>query len=266
MADVDLIKVKGIVTRAVQYKENDKIITVLTGEYGLISVYCHGARSNKSKYLTSTRLFCYSEFVLSKKKDFYYVKEADYIEAFFDIANSVDKLFLGQYFLEVINEICVEGERQDSILRLILNSIYALSAELYPPLKVKSAFELRCCVEMGLGPDVSSCRRCGKNDLDLCYFDVLNGNILCRDCLLGAENDSKIGLDMERGGSYVVLSRSVAVAIRYIETAKQERLFSFNLTEKALTEFAEVCEKYLLNQVGKSFITLELYNEQIKND
>ena len=30
MADNELIKVKGIVTRAVQYKENDKIITVLT--------------------------------------------------------------------------------------------------------------------------------------------------------------------------------------------------------------------------------------------
>ena len=90
MNERDLIKVKGIVSRAVQYKDNDKIITVLTAEYGLISVYCHGARSNKSKYLTSTRLFCYSEFVLTRKKDFYYIKEADYIEAFFDIVNSVN--------------------------------------------------------------------------------------------------------------------------------------------------------------------------------
>lgn len=264
MAEFDLIKVKGIVTRAVQYKDNDKIITLLTAEYGLISVYCHGARSNKSKYLTSTRLFCYSEFILSKKKDFYYIKEADYIEAFFDIVNSMDKLFLGQYFLEIVNEICVEGERQDGILRLVLNSLYALSAELCPPKKIKSAFEMRACAEMGVSPNVSVCGECGETEAEVYYFDVLNGNSICRKCLLSEEEKIKTGLSAARGGEYLPMTKSVAVAVSYVETAGLERLFSFNLSEEAFGMFYTLCEKYLLNQVGRSFVTLELYNEQIK--
>lgn len=264
MAEQDLIKIKGLVTRSVQYKDNDKIIKVLTAEFGLISVYCHGARSNKSKYLTSTRLFCYSEFVLTRKKDFYYIKEADYIEAFFNIVNSMDKLFLGQYFLEVVNEICVEGERQDSILRLTLNSLYALSADMHEPLKIKSAFELRACVEMGVSPDLTACANCGVLEEKVYYFDVLNGTIVCKDCLLSAENDSKISLEESFGGSFCLISHSVMAAMRYVETAKTERLFSFNLTEEAFRELYVICEKYLLNQVGKSFVTLDLYNEQIK--
>lgn len=265
MAENDLIRVKGIVTRSTQYKDNDKIISVLTAEYGLISVYCHGARSNKSKYLTSTRLFCYSEFILSRKKDFYYIKEADYIEAFFDIVNSMDKLFLGQYFLEVVNEICVEGERQDGVLRLLLNSLYALSANLFPPTKIKSAFELRVCVEMGVGPNVSNCRNCGVVGEEVYYFDLVNGDMLCKSCLMSYEEEQKYAYEAESMGTYIAVVPSVVVAIQYVSNTKIERLFSFMLNEEPFRDFSNICEKYLLHQVGKSFVTLDLYNEQIKN-
>ena len=265
MAEQTLIKVKGIVTRSVQYKENDKIITVLTPELGLISVYCHGAKSNKSRFLTSSRLFCYSEFVLTRKKDFYYIKEADYIEAFFDIVNSMDKLFLGQYFLEAVNEVCVEGVRQDSILRLLLNSLYALSRDLCEPAKIKSTFELRLCAELGLTPDLSACRRCGCAESEAFYFDLLNGDMICRDCLLNEDSERSYSKDMQTSGKYLAVSPSVIVAMKYISASKIERVFSYSLSDEAFEHLSVICEKYLLNQVGKSFITLDLYNEQIKN-
>lgn len=261
MAENDLIKVKGIVTRSVNYKDNDKIITLLTADMGLISVYCHGARSNKSKYLTSSRLFCYSEFILTRKKDFYYVKEADYIEAFFDIVNSMDKLFLGQYFLEVVNEICVEGDRQDGLLRLLLNSLYALSKDICEPLKIKAVFELRSCVEMGVAPDITSCRKCGKKGEAL-YLDLVYGDGICGNCLLKSGDG---GPDSENVSStFVGVSPSVGVAMQYVENTAVERVFSFTLTDEAFGDFCKICEGYLLNQVGKSFITLDLYKEQIK--
>ena len=264
MAEQDLIKVKGIVTRSVQYKENDKILNVLTSELGSISVYCHGAKSNKSKHLTSTRLFCYSEFVLVRKKDFYYIKEADYIEAFFDIVNSMDKLFLGQYFLEIVNEVCVEGERQDGILRLLLNSLYALSSDLCDPLKIKGVFELRVCAEMGVSPDISACHLCGDVGGEVYYFDVLNGDIVCKRCLLNENLERTAGLSSEPQGAYLAVTPSIIRAMQYVISSKFERLFSFSLTDEAFKDFSTVCEKYLLNQVGKSFITLDIYNQQIK--
>ncbi len=260
MAEQTLLKVKGIVTRAVNYKENDKILTVLTDELGLISVHCYGAKSSKSKFLISCRLFCYSEFVLMHKKGFYYVKDADYIEAFYDIVNSIDKLFLGQYFLDVINEISVEGESHESLLRLLLNSLYALSKNVASDILVKSVFELRACVEMGVSPDLKVCRNCGVEKHEQFYFDVLNGNVICKDCLLSGKNS----VEITQTGLYFPVTMSVLSAMKYIQNARIERLFSFTLSEDMLESFSTVCEKYLLNQVGKSFKTLELYNEQIR--
>lgn len=265
MAEQSLIKVKGIVTRSVQFKENDKIVTVLTSELGLISVYCHGAKSNKSRFLTPTRLFCYSEFVLTRKKDFYYIKEADYIEAFFDIVNSIDKLFLGQYFLEVVNEVCVEGERQDEVLRLLLNSLYALSTDMCGISKIKSTFEIRMCAEMGVSPNLSGCHSCGNSECESYYIDVLNGDIICRDCLLSESEQNRYNPDLKTAGTYLSVSPSVLVAMRYVSGCKTERIFSYTLSDEAFNDFSVISEKYLLNQVGKSFKTLDLYNEQIKN-
>ncbi len=263
MADKTPKKVRGVVTKSVQYKENDKIITVLTAEEGLITIYCHGAKSNKSKFLTSARLFCYSDFIVTQKGDFYYLKEADYIEAFFNIVNSMDKLFLGQYFLEAVNEVCVESEGQEGILRLLLNSLYALSENLCEPPVIKAVFEMRLCSEIGVLPELTQCHFCGKQNDGTLYFDVKNGDVVCSQCLLGFEK----GFSAQEGSSAVLkaLSPSVATAIRYVASSKIERVFSFTLTKGAFDDFADICEKYFLNQVGRSFKTLDIYNQQIKN-
>ncbi len=262
MADNTPKKVRGIVTRSVQYKENDKIITVLTAEEGLISIYCHGAKSNKSKFLTSARLFCYSDLVITKKGDFYYLKESDYIEAFFKIVNSMDKLFLGQYFLEAINEVCIEGENQSSILRLLLNSLYALSEDVCPPSMIKAVFEMRLCSEIGVLPELNCCHFCGKQNDGTLYFDVKNGDLVCKKCLLGFEKQSSF--TELSSGVLKALSPSVQNAIKYVATSKIERVFAFSLTDEAFESFFDICENYFLNQVGRSFKTLDIYNQQIK--
>ena len=58
-----LFKVKGIVIKEIQYKDNDKIITLLTDEFGKISCLAKGAKKNNSPLLAACQLFVYSEFV-----------------------------------------------------------------------------------------------------------------------------------------------------------------------------------------------------------
>ena len=123
---------------------------------------------------------------------------------------------------------------------------------------------MRACAEMGVSPDVSLCGECGDDGAESYYFDVLNGNTVCRKCLLSEEEKIKNGLSAAKGGEYLPMSKSVAVAVSYVETVGPESLFSFNLTDDSFGMFYTLCEKYLLNQVGRSFVTLELYNEQIK--
>ena len=57
--------VKGIVLRAVDTKESDKILTVLTPG-GKLPVVAKGARSRKSRVTACTQLLAYSELTLTE--------------------------------------------------------------------------------------------------------------------------------------------------------------------------------------------------------
>ena len=78
-------EVKGLVIRTVDLKEADRLITIFTDELGVVSALAKGARSLKSRKMSSTMQFCYSKFVLYKKGDNYWIKEAELIESFFGI-------------------------------------------------------------------------------------------------------------------------------------------------------------------------------------
>ena len=72
------VKATGIVIKEIKTKENDRIITVLSKELGVISIYVKGAMRLKNKFHSATGLFTYSEFVLyeSRSSELYQVNEA----------------------------------------------------------------------------------------------------------------------------------------------------------------------------------------------
>ena len=63
-----IIKTKGIVTKIVNYSDNDKILTLITAEYGKIQVFCKGAKKNKSAFLSSTEILAFSDMMLFSRK------------------------------------------------------------------------------------------------------------------------------------------------------------------------------------------------------
>jgi DNA repair protein RecO (recombination protein O) len=50
----------GIVIKEKKFNDDDRIITVLTRQYGLINAYAKDATKLKSKLANSTELLCYS--------------------------------------------------------------------------------------------------------------------------------------------------------------------------------------------------------------
>ena len=81
-----LIKTKGIVTKIVNYSDNDKILTVITADQGKIQVFCKGAQKIKNSILASTEFLAFSEFVLYEgNSDMYKMSSAEIIEVFYNL-------------------------------------------------------------------------------------------------------------------------------------------------------------------------------------
>ena len=136
------IEVKGLVIRTTDVKESDRIITIFTDEMGVVSALARGARSLKSRKMSSTMQFCYSRFVLSKRSEYYHVKESELIENFFDIRRNIEGIALAGYIAEILSDVTV-AEAERDLLRLSLNSLYATASGRFSVKKIKAAFEMR---------------------------------------------------------------------------------------------------------------------------
>ena len=77
------MSVKGVVLRAVNVGESDKMLTILSPDMGKISVYANGARNLKSKNFASSRLYSFSEFTLREAHGKTYIGESSLNESFF---------------------------------------------------------------------------------------------------------------------------------------------------------------------------------------
>ncbi len=217
---MDLIKVKAIVIKEVTYKDNDKIITLITDSLGKISCIARGAKKTNSHLLASSQYLVYSEFVLYKSKSFYYVNSAEVINTFYKLRMDFDKLESIFELTRIINNVTDENQDTNEILRLFLNTIYVMDkTDNKEKIKVIMAtFKIKLFQLLGFSPKIDKCVSCLKNLYeDECYYDYVSNNFYCLNC---------IGQDKRR---YIKLSKSTVVAIRYCLMSNMSKIFSFEL-------------------------------------
>lgn len=253
-----LTEVKGLVIRTVDIKETDRLITIFTEEKGAITALARGARTHKSRKMSSTMQFCYGSFVLYGQGDKLWVKEAELIESFFEIRNSIEGLALATYICEVLADVTVE-EAERELLRLSLNSLYAIGSGRHDIAKIKAVFEIRTASILGFMPDIVACHECGEREGDF-FFDIMGGIVRCYACKERLAEEGAAHPDPHESHIICILSEGAKTALMYSIYAPAERVFSFKISDEDMTLFSRAAEEYLINQLGHSFKALDFYN------
>lgn len=246
------IVTKGIVLRETNYKEADKILTVLTEEGGKRTVKARGCRRKGSALAAASQLLAWSDMTLFEYKDHYNLNEGSTINLFRHVRDDLEKLTLGSYFAEVVEAVAEEGCPEPEMLSLLLNSLYALDTLGKAPELVKAAFELRLMTTAGYAPLADACVACGAPDPERSCLNLSEGVLHCAAC----REDVGEGISMP-------LSDSALAALRYIVYGDPKRLFSFRIDDEGLRLLGNAAEAFLLTQLERGFKTLDFY-KQIK--
>ena len=252
-------EVKGLVLRTVDLKESDRLLTIFTEEQGIVTALAKGARSLKSRKMAAAQQFCYSSFILYEQGDKYWVKEASLIESFFGIRNSIEGLALAAYIVEVVNDVGVE-DKEVELLRLALNSLYAISSEKYDLNKVKAVFEMRAMTILGFMPDVLECHTCSRRDGNF-YFDIMAGAIECFECHKRSEASHTTLSEEHETHVISILTEGAKTAMCYAIYSPLEKMLAFNISAEDMQLFAKASERYIVNHLERSYKALEFYNE-----
>ena len=254
--NLDTLTFYGIVLKEVLYNDNDKILTVLTANKGIISVTAKGVKSIKSKNSSAVQLFCYSEFEILKYKSQYVLKSANLKDGFYGIRDDVEKYALACYFAEITAFFATSENDETDVLRLLLNALYVVAKDENKPLWLtKAAFELKLACVCGFAPQFEYCKSCGTAlgaiHSKHVFFSFAENEIICEDCV--SKNGNNYGENLKK------LSVSASFAIQYVINSQINRFASFSLDGINASAFCEFCEKYLIYTAERSFESLKFY-------
>ena len=223
-----LIKVKGIVIRESTYKDNDKIITILTDSIGKVSVIAKGAKKTNSPYLASSQYLVYSEFVLYQNTGYFYLNSASVINTFYNLRIDLDKLQIVFELTKLINSVTDENQDCEKILKLFLNTIYALDKLDKDKKLIVNAFKIKLFTLLGFAPRQDKCANCSKLLLvaeeEFVYYNYVDNVFLCENCK--GVGDSR---------NVIRLTKATFNAIFYVIRSDLKKMFSFEL--KNYTDF-----------------------------
>ena len=239
---------RGLVLREVNYKESDKILTVLTAEEGKLTVSARGCRKKGSTIAASSQLLVWSEFTLYEYQGRWAIKEATTERQFTGVRSDLDKLALASYFAEVTEALAEEGQTEAGLLSLTLNSLHALEKMAIPPQLIKTAFEWKAMALAGYELMADGCAVCGRSDPEEPRINLSAGMVHCASCREGAGD----GISMP-------VTIAGLQALRHFIWGDPKKLFSVSLDQNSLRRLGEASEAYLMTQLERGFRTLDFY-------
>ncbi len=263
--------IDGLVLREAPYGENDCLFSLLTAEKGRISVLAKGARSTKSRVRGGIQPYTYGNYEIADKGGLGWIRAVSVNESFFGLRNGLLPLMLAAYLSDVACELSGEGVPAEELLQLTLNTFYLLSSRVSPEdeseiLRVKAAYELRVMAISGYAPELSVCSRCGREargEGDW-YLDVMNGSLVCADCVKKASSSVITLPDPHETGSATILLPLPALAVsamQYVVEAPPRRVYSFMLPDgDARDAFVRASEAYLENHLERTFESLKFFH------
>lgn len=243
-----LLKTKGIVLKAINLGESDKIITLFTDKMGKVQAVAHGARKSKSKLLSPTQVFCYGEYVLYKGKNLYTINECDIIESFQGLLGDLYTLTYVSYLIELADALVVDEEPSYKLFGLLLKSMYLMCDKTIDRELLARVFELKAMSYSGYMPSLRECSCCGEQDLSSFFFSNKLGGLICENCR---------SLDTE---SMKVDGSTISV-LRYFLRNKIDKVRYVKVTPVNRSELKKLLTSYIKYYLDRDFKSLEFLND-----
>lgn len=152
---------QAIVLQRVDWRENDRILTLFSPEAGRVDALCRGCRKPKSPLLAASELFTLGEYVLFSSKGREILQSCNVIEAFYPLRLDYQRLAAAAMMASACLKVIQPEEPMGHLFILLARSLKRLAFEDTPVEAVVSAFLLHHVTLQGVKPRLNHCVRCG---------------------------------------------------------------------------------------------------------
>lgn len=233
------IKVNAVTLRAADYNENDKILTLLTAEYGKITAGVKGVKKAGAKLKFTAQPFCFAEFVLARRGERYTVIGATETESFYDLRTDINKFYAASSAAEAALNLTYEGDGDIKIFYELIKTFSKMCTDDERLALIK--FLLFALKQSGYGISLENCTECGSPLLNAekLRFDMAAGAFTCYDCGTGA-GASRVTYNVLRkteGKSYIQDFITDDGQKRALKLLREYFSYKLNFAFKSLSEY-----------------------------
>ena len=173
---------EAIIIKRHKFGEADRLVTLFTSDFGKLRAIAKGAMRPKSKLGGNVELLSYSQLMLARGRNLDIITQAQAIDNFLPIRDSLELMSGGFYLSELVDAFTEENVEDRELFDLFLNTLreMAASSDMERALRY---FELRLLSHMGYRPQLQKCANCSRQlEAGVNYFSPHQGGALCREC------------------------------------------------------------------------------------
>lgn len=241
--------VTGMVLSAMPVGEYDKRLVILTKEKGKITAFAKGARKPGSAFLACSNPFSFGTFELYEGRSAFTVLSVNITNYFEELRLDVEGACFGLYFCELADYYSHEYEDGGETLKLLFQSLKALSLDNIGKSLVRRIYELRLFQINGVAPQVFSCVKCDRREELLSFSGNLSG-VLCKSCRTGEKDAAGI-------------SEAALYTLQYILSAPLTKLYTFTVSGEVLNELEACVDEHGKGQIDRELKSLKILKMMI---
>lgn len=171
--------VTGVVVSDTPFKENSKIINILTEE-GIIGVISKGCKKLNSPLRLISNKLTYGEFTIYYNKDkLSTLKEGTIVNELPNIHHDLELISYFSYITELVNQIMKETNNKE-IYDLYIKTILKIENGLNP-IVMTNILEIKLLDFIGVSLSLNGCSKCGSKEA-IVTIDADVGGYLCKNC------------------------------------------------------------------------------------
>ena len=192
----------AIVLRTRSFGESDKIVSLLSRDFGKITGIAKGAKRSRRRFVNTLEPFSLVNLRFQERaqSSLVFIHACDWLQVFKYLTSDLERIAMASYMVEITDELTREREERRTTFEHLKQGLVFLE-EQGSSASYLTFFEMRLLTLSGYQPMLEGCRRCGKKRLQSKepflvkdreeYHDYIprwsfsprDGGILCRSCL-----------------------------------------------------------------------------------
>ncbi|SDX90426.1 DNA replication and repair protein RecO [Ruminococcaceae bacterium YAD3003] len=243
---MDPFNCRGLIIRSNEYKDKDRLLSVLTADRGLITICAKGVSKPGSSLGCFSMPYMLCDFVVSVSHGYYYLKDASIIESNSKIMDSLEQMTVAAHISSCLMDCTLQSENAKEAYELAVYAYYMLANNKDKYLLIYSAFNWRLLTIAGFTVlyDLDDPLYKASGDKQGRYMINISG---------GSESSQNRSFNR-------LLDEPAVRALNFFATCDLKRMFTSNADKKTEQDLKEFTTDYLSIHFDKIYDSLSVLN------